>query len=328
MSKTRRTSCPIVVLLPLIFSMVTVGMTANAQELFIRIGAGSDPGVYYAAGAAICGEVTALKGTVKVKCYVASSGGSVLNIEALRRGETEFAIVQSDVHSLALDGKEAFAKRKPFAELKTLFSLHSEPFTLVARKDSGIRGLEDLKGKRVNVGNPGSGQRQTFERLLLALGWSMDDFKLAAELKPSEQSAALCKGEIDAMVFVVGHPNKSVKAAADGCDVVLVNVAGPEVDKLVKSDPSYGSVKIPGGLYRGNSKEVSTFGVRAVVVSTARTPQNLVYTVVGAVFDDLKAFKGRDPGLASLQAKDMVENGLKAPLHEGAMRYYKENSLK
>ena len=151
-----------------------------------------------------------------------------------------------------------------------MFSVHPEPFTVVARADSGIESFDDLKGKRVNVGNPGSGQRSTMEVLMDAKGWTMDDFALASELKSAEQAQALCDNKIDAMVFTVGHPSGSIQEATTTCDTKLIPVSGPEVDQLVEENPYYAKAVIPGGMYAGTDEDVETFGVKATFVVVRR----------------------------------------------------------
>ena len=301
---------------------------AGGRDQFITIGAGSDRGVYYSAAAEICRLVNARKAEHGIQCYVRGSGGSVYNIQALRRDELEFGIVQSDVQKLAVDGGEMFGLRGPFVDLRSLFSLHAEPFTVVARADARISQLSDLKGKRVNVGNLGSGQRGTLALLLGALGWSMADFELATELKLSEQGEALCRGEVDAIVFVSGHPNDSLEKASAACDVVLVEVSGPEVDRLVAENSSYVAGVIPAGLYRGIDKETKTFNVRAVLVTTQRVPERIVYEVVKAVLENLPELRHSHPALNGLEKANMVRHGLVAPVHRGAARYYEEQNLR
>ena len=198
---------------------------------------------------------------------------------------------------------------------------------MVARADSGIKNFMDLKGKRVNIGNPGSGQRGTMEVLMGALGWTNDDFKLASELKSAEQSQALCDNKVDAMVFTVGHPSGSIQEATTSCDSVLVNVTGPAVDKLVADNAYYRKATIPGGMYRGNDEDTQTFGVGATFVSSAKVPDEVIYQVVKAVFENFDEFKKLHPAFANLKQEEMVKDGLSAPLHNGAVTYYKEAGL-
>jgi TRAP transporter TAXI family solute receptor len=198
---------------------------------------------------------------------------------------------------------------------------------VVARADSGIKNFEDLKGKRVNVGKPGSGQRGTMEVLMGALGWQMSDFKLASELKSAEQSKALCDNKIDAFVFTVGHPSGSIKEATTSCDSVLVNVTGPEVEKLVADNSYYRIATIPAGMYRGTDEDVKTFGVGATFVSSAKVPEDVIYVVAKSVFENFEDFKKLHPAFAVLKKEEMVKDGLSAPLHDGAAKYYKEAGL-
>ena len=198
---------------------------------------------------------------------------------------------------------------------------------MVARADSGITNFEDLKGKRVNIGNPGSGQRGTMEVLMEALGWTTDDFALATELKAAEQSAALCDNQIDAMVYTVGHPSGSIQEATTACDSVLVNVTGEAVDKLISENSFYRSATIPGGMYRGNDGDTTTFGVGATFVTSADVSEDVVYTLVSAVFDNIEDFKGLHPAFGVLKPEEMATAGLSAPLHDGAAKYYKEKGL-
>ncbi|MCG8616394.1 MAG: TAXI family TRAP transporter solute-binding subunit, partial [Desulfobacterales bacterium] len=212
-------------------------------------------------------------------------------------------------------------------DLRAVFSVHPEPFTVVARADSGIKNFMDLKGKRVNIGNPGSGQRGTMEVVMDALGWTKADFKLASELKPAEQSKALCDNKIDAIIYTVGHPSGSIKEATTSCDSVLVTVDGPAIDGLVDKYDYYRTATIPGGMYRGTDADTNTFGVGATFVTSAKVPENVIYNVVKAVFENFDQFKKLHPAFANLKKEEMIKDGLSAPLHDGAVKYYKEAGL-
>ena len=299
---------------------------AIAEE-FITIGTGGVTGVYYPTGGAICRLVNKGRRDHGVRCSVESTGGSVYNINTIREGELEFGVAQSDWQYHAYNGSSRFEEAGPFEGLRAVFSVHPEPFTVVARADSGITNFEDLKGKRVNIGNPGSGQRGTMEVLMEALGWTTDDFALATELKAAEQSAALCDNQIDAMVYTVGHPSGSIQEATTACDSVLVNVTGEAVDKLISENSFYRSATIPGGMYRGNDGDTTTFGVGATFVTSADVSEDVVYTLVSAVFDNIEDFKGLHPAFGVLKPEEMATAGLSAPLHDGAAKYYKEKGL-
>ncbi|OJJ09453.1 C4-dicarboxylate ABC transporter substrate-binding protein [Alphaproteobacteria bacterium AO1-B] len=297
---------------------------AAAAEEFITIGTGGVTGVYYPTGGAICRLVNRDRKDHGIRCSVESTGGSVYNINTIREGELEFGVAQSDWQFHAYNGTSKFEDKGPFEELRAVFSVHPEPFTVVARADSGIKTFDDLKGKRVNIGNPGSGQRGTMEVLMEAKGWTADDFALATELKAAEQSAALCDNQIDAMVYTVGHPSGSIQEATTACDSVLVTVGGDAVDKLVANNSYYRTATIPGGMYRGNDADTGTFGVGATFVTSSNVSEDTVYTLVKSVFENFDAFKKLHPAFANLKPEEMAQDGLSAPLHPGAAKYYKE----
>ena len=300
---------------------------ALAQQTFIAIGTGGVTGVYYPTGGAICRLVNRGRADHGIRCGVESTGGSVFNINAVRNGELEFGVAQSDWQFHALNGTSRFEEQGAFEDLRAVFSVHPEPFTVVARADAGIANFEDLKGKRVNVGNPGSGQRGTMEVVMEAVGWTMDDFALASDLQAAEQSQALCDNNIDAFVFTVGHPSGSIQEATTACDSVLVNVTGEAIDGLVAERPYYRTATIPGGMYRGNDADTMTFGVGATFVSSAAVPEEVVYEVVKAVFENIDQFKGLHPAFANLDPAEMANDGLSAPLHAGAEKYFREAGL-
>jgi TRAP transporter TAXI family solute receptor len=300
--------------------------TASAEE-FITIGTGGVTGVYYPTGGAICRLVNRDYADHGIRCSVESTGGSIYNLNMIRSGELDMGVAQSDWQFHAYNGSDAFAEQGPNKELRSVFSLHPEPFTVVARADSGIKNFNDLKGKRVNIGNPGSGQRGTIEVIMKAKGWTNKDFALAAELKASEQASALCDNKIDAMVYVVGHPSGAIKEATTTCDSRLVEVNDPTIDKLIGDNSYYRKAIIPGGMYQGNPDDVVTFGVAATIVSSAQVPDDVVYQVVKAVFENFNTFRRLHPAFEHLTKEEMVQDAMTAPLHPGAVRYYKEAGL-
>ncbi|MDU8942267.1 TAXI family TRAP transporter solute-binding subunit [Ovoidimarina sediminis] len=300
---------------------------ASAQQTFIAIGTGGVTGVYYPTGGAICRLVNRGRAEHGIRCGVESTGGSVFNINAIRNGELEFGVAQSDWQFHAYNGSSQFEEQGAFEGLRAVFSVHPEPFTVVARADAGISNFDDLKGKRVNIGNPGSGQRGTMDVVLEAKGWTTGDFALASELQAAEQSQALCDNNIDAMIYTVGHPSGSIQEATTACDSVLVNVTGPEIEGLINDNPYYRVATIPGGMYRGNDNDTTTFGVGATFVTSTDVPEEVVYEVVKAVFENIDQFKGLHPAFANLDPKQMANDGLSAPLHAGAEKYFREAGL-
>ncbi len=304
-----------------------VSPTQAGDQTFVTIGTGGVTGVYYPTGGAICRLVNKTRKQHGIRCTVESTGGSVYNLNTIAAGELDMGVAQSDWQYHAYNGTSKFKEKGPNKDLRAVFSIHPEPFTVVARKDSGIKNFKDLKGKRVNIGNPGSGQRGTMEVVMKAFGWTKSDFKLASELKSAEQSKALCDNKIDAMVFTVGHPSGSIKEASTSCDSVLVNVTGPEIDKLVAENDYYRKAVIPGGMYRGTDEDTHTFGVGATFVTSAKVPEDVIYNVVKAVFENFDEFKKLHPAFRVLKKEEMIKDGLSAPLHKGAVKYYKEAGL-
>ena len=309
------------------FVLLMGAAPTTAATKFVTIGTGGVTGVYYPTGGSICRLVNKGRKVHGIRCSVESTGGSVYNLNTIRAGELDMGVAQSDWQYHAYHGTSKFKDQGANKDLRAVFSVHPEPFTVVARKDSGIKTFADLKGKRVNIGNPGSGQRGTMEVVMKALGWTKASFKLASELKSAEQGKALCDNKIDAMVFTVGHPSGSIKEPTTSCDSVLVEVAGPEIDKLVNENDYYRTATIPGGMYRGSPNDVKTFGVGATFVSSTNVPENVIYNVVKAVFENFDQFKKLHPAFKVLKKEEMIKDGLSAPLHDGAVKYYKEAGL-
>jgi len=233
-------------------------------------------------------------------------------------------VAQSDVHFNAAKGVGNFQKDGPYADLRAVMSLHPEPFTVLARKEANAKSFADFKGKRFNIGNPGSGTQSSMLELLGAMGWKPQDFSLASELKADEHGPALCDGKIDGFFYAVGHPSANIQDPTTTCGAKLVPLTGPAVDKLVKEKSYYAKATIPAGLYPNNPQATETYGVLATLVSSSKVPADTVYATVKAVFDNLDEFKKLHPALAILNPQSMIKDGLSAPLHDGAAKYYRE----
>ncbi|HXK56302.1 MAG: TAXI family TRAP transporter solute-binding subunit [Gammaproteobacteria bacterium] len=313
-------------IIPMLASLALCGLsfTAAAEDKYVTIGTGGQTGVYYVVGQSICRLVNRDTAKTGIKCTAPSTGGSVANLNAIKAGDQNMGVAQSDQQYNAYKGEGAFKEAGPWADLRAVFGVHPEVFTVVARADSGIKAFDDLKGKRVNIGNPGSGQRATMDAVMQAKGWTNADFQLASELKSAEQAQALCDNKIDAMVFVVGHPSGSIQEATTSCDTIIVPVTGAEVDALVESKPYYAKSSIKGGVYKGSDTDVESFGVVATFVSSTASDNETIYQVVKAVFDNFGRFKKLHPAFENLKEENMLKDGLSAPLHDGAVKYYKE----
>jgi hypothetical protein len=285
---------------------------------------GSVTGVYYPVGVALCRLVNQHRRDTGLRCAAELSSGSVANIAALRDGSAGLAMVQSDTQAAALNGTGPFETEGAFGGLDAVMALYPEPLTLVARADDGIAGLEDLAGKRVWTGGAGSGTEALAMRVFAALGWSDATFAEVPEIAASAVPRALCDGRIDAFFYVIGQPAQVIQEATTDCDARLVPVTGAAIDEFVASDPSLVATTIAGGLYRGNPNRTDTFGVTATVVTTAGEPEDRIYTIVRSIFGDFEMLRGLDPVLSDLDPEEMVHDGLTAPLHPGAARYYRE----
>lgn len=312
-------------------SILSIGAFFAAPSIaatkYITIGTGGTTGVYYQVGRNICRLVNKDTSKHGVSCKAESTGGSVYNLNTIRSGDLDMGVAQSDWQFHAYHGSSKFSDKGANSKLRALFSVHPEPFTVVARAGSDIKTFYDLRGKRVNIGNPGSGQRGTMEVVMEGYKWNKDKFKAVSELKADEQAQALCDNKVDAIVYTVGHPNSNIKQATTLCDSVLVRVDGNPVKKLVKEKPYYRWASIPGGMYKGNDKETKTFGVGATFVSSDDVDDKVIYTVVKAVFDNFDDFRRFHPAFSNLDKSAMVKDGLSAPLHDGAVKYYKEAKL-
>lgn len=308
-------------------AVIAFGGVAIAQDQFITVGTGGVTGVYYPTGGAICRLVNESRADHGIRCSAESTGGSVFNINAIRAGDLNFGVAQSDQQFNGYNGIGAFEDSGAYEDLRFVFSVHPEPFTLVVRADSGIESFEDLVGKRVNVGNPGSGQRATMELVMERYGWTMDDFALASELPSREQATALCDNQIDAFVFTVGHPSGSIAEPVATCDAQIVNVDGDIIAEIVDEFPYYFWATIPAGMYN-NDEDITTFGVGATFVASTDTPDDVVYTVVKAVFENFDTFIGFHPAFSALTPEGMANAGQSAPVHPGAQRYYEEVGLR
>jgi uncharacterized protein len=293
----------------------------------ITIGTAGVTGVYFPAGGAICRLVNTNRKDHGIKCSVESTGGSIYNLEQIRKGELDLGVTQSDWQYHASHGTGDFEAVGPDENLRSVFSLHSEPFTVLARRDAGIKKFDDLKGKRVNIGNAGSGMRATMETVLAAKGWSHKDFALVSELRAAEQGQALCDNKVDAIVYAAGHPNGAIQEVTSTCDTRLINIDPALIDTLVTDSPYYSKATIPGGMYAGNDKDIHTFGVKATLVSSSKVDAESVYQLVKAVFERFEDFKTLHPVFSTLKPEQMVFEGNSAPLHDGALRYYKESGV-
>ena len=312
-------------LFSLLLAVSAAGIIGDAKaaevETFI-IGAGKVAGVYYPTAGAICQVVNGARAAEDPTCVVVPGAGSKESLEALRAARTDFAIVQSDWQFWAQTGAEFFTDPTPFASLNGVMALYAEPLVIAARRDNSIKAMADLKGKRVSVGAPATAGRGMFEALIGALGWSMSEFAEVQELTTPQQTRALCNNEIDAAVYAVGSPSATLAALTELCDVSFVPLTGPEIEQLLTEKSFYRTAEIPAGIYTGVDAAVPTFGVGATLVTRAEVPDASVKAVVTAIFEKFDAFQALHPALTWLQETQMTREGLSAPLHPAAARFF------
>ncbi len=304
--------------------MLLLSSGAQADDKTIVIGSGGATGVYYPVAISICRLFNAENKKNGYRCSVESTKGSIDNLKKLRAGTINFAIVQSDWQSHALKGTNVFANAKPHKDLRSLFALYSESFTVLARSNSKIARFEDLLGRRVNLGDPGSGQRATMDIVMRAFGWTRFSFSLTREFGSKLQAQALCDGEVDAIVFVAGHPSGTIKSATEKCSTNLVEVDGPVIDKLIEENDYYRKAVIPTSVYFKENSDIPTFGVNATMVATSQVPSSLLTLFLKSVFGNLDKFKTMHPALASLSLEEMKKDIMPAPLHDGAKFFFEK----
>lgn len=305
-------------------ALSAISSLSHAQERFVTIGTGGQTGVYYVAGQSICRFVNRLGTDQGVRCNAPSTAASVYNINALRTGEFNFGFIQSDHQYKAMNGLAPFDKQGPMEEMRSVMSMQTEVLTILASVTSGVESFDDLAGKRVNIGVPGSGSRDTFEEVMQAKGWTRSSFALAAELRPAEMASAMADKRLDVMTYVVGHPNGAIQEGLSVVSGKLIPVQGPDIDKFLEEKTYYIKTEVPGGLYPGVDQPVPSLGGKALLAASSKTDPELVYLVVKSIFENFDRFKRLHPAFANLEEKEMISAGLSAPLHEGAERYYKE----
>ena len=295
---------------------------------FVTIGTGGVTGVYYPTGGAISRMINKKSAQYKIKATVESTAGSVYNINAVLGGDLEFGVAQSDRQYQAYHGIAEWAKSGPQKNLRAVFSIHPEAITLIAASPSGIKSVSDLQGKRVNIGNPGSGQLQNSKDVLAAFNLGLDMFN-AEQVKAVEAPGLLQDEKIDAFFYTVGHPNGNIKEATSGrIKVKIIPIQGKGVDELLRRTPFYAKATIPSRFYPNaeNRADVESIGVKATFVCAKALDEKIVYAVTREVFENLAEFKKLHPAYAVLTKENMLQ-GLSAPIHRGALRYYRETGL-
>lgn len=303
--------------------------SAPLKPVFIRIGTASVSGLYYATGGAICKflqKSRAYDNTKNLYCSVQSTPGAMYNLNALRNHDLEIAIAQGDWEYNAVKGINTFKAFGPMLGLRSIISTHKEGFTVLVRKSSNINNFDDIRGKIVNIGAPGTGVRGTMENVMQIKNWTKADFKLATELNSGEQAQALCDGKIDVMLNVIGHPNGLFQEATATCESKFIPLDKETLEKLINEFNYYSYYEIPGKIYMGNEEATPTIAVQSSFYTLADTPDSEVYDIIEAVFDNFTTLKNLHPAFYNLTKADLVPKTL-SPIHEGALKYYKRVGL-
>jgi TRAP transporter TAXI family solute receptor len=298
------------------------------ETCFVTIGTGGVTGLYYPTGGAISRMLNKRVKDINIKATVESTSGSVFNINAVIKGDMEFGIAQSDRQYQAYHGLAEWQESGPQTDLRSVFSIHPEPITLVASEKSGIKNISDLAGKRINLGNPGSGQLQNSRDVVAAAGLTEGDL-LAEFVKAVEAPGLLQDERLDGFFYTVGHPNGNIKEATSGrIKVYIVPIKGDRIDSLLAAHSYYAEARIPHEFYPRaiNTEDITTIGVKATFVTSRNVDDDIVYALTKVVFDNFEEFKTLHPAYKVLTKENMLE-GLSAPIHPGALRYYRETGL-
>lgn len=302
---------------------LSLGLGSAAAQDFFTIGTGGVTGVYYPVGGATSKIVN--DADVGMRLTVESTGGSVFNISAIEAGQLDLAIAQSDVVYQAYNGEAAF-EDEPVESLRTVMGLHPEPMHLVCDADAEVGSFEDIAGKRVSIGNPGSGILNTVQAMLEAKGMTEDDFE-AEYLRAAEAPDFLRDGRIDCFFYTVGIGGAAIQDITTTSDVDIVPMDDDEFAELIEEFPYYAFATVPAGTYDGQDEDVTIFGVKALFVASTAMSEDDVHTIVSTILDNLEEFQGTHPALAELTGEDFL-SGLGAPLHPGAERAYEEADLR
>ena len=298
------------------------GWSGGAAAETLTIGTGSSGGVYVALGKAIC--MAAEREIPHLKCIAAQTKGSLDNMIGLKNGRFDLGIVQSDIQYQSVKGTGVFANIGAQPMMRAMFSAHAEALAIMVKRDSGIRTLDDLVGKRINIGKVKSGTNATMRLLFGAKGWTPASFAAVKTLGVKEQYRALCGREVDATAYLAGHPNAVVNKILKLCDARFVAIAGPEVDRLIAANPYSIRALIPKDDYSRVPRDIPTFGLLATVMTTKNADPNLIYRVTRAVFEHLALMRGEHPSFRRLQPFEMARRGITAPYHRGAAKYLRE----
>lgn len=310
----------------IITSPSNIDVNTNNIASLVTLSSGYPSGVYYAVGNSICRLFNLNIQKNKTKCILLSSEGSISNIVSLSLGNTDLAIAQADWVHHSYNGTSIFQSSTPNQSIRALFSLYNENLIIVVKKDSGINNINDLIGKRVNIGPAGSGIRATMEEIMAIKSWDIKKFSNASEYPISEQVQRLCSSKIDAAIFITGNPNQMIDDAIRYCNAKIINIDDADIDKLIKQKPFYVSSQIKLNTYIDQAYNIKTIGVKSILITKETMDNDTAYAITTAVFDNLDAMKDANPSMSDSNIKNMTTEGITIPMHIGSVKYFKEHN--
>lgn len=307
--------------------LALVSAPAPAKEKFVSLGTSSQSGVYYPVAQGICGLVNGGRDEHLVRCLANTTGGSIYNIQAIATGELDFALTRAGLAYEAYKGIGEFETYGANPKLRSMSVLYSQPLSVIVKQDSDIKTFLDIPGKRINIGNLGSGKRELAEMLLDLMKWTAKDFAEVLELNTSRMGKAFCEGKVDVLIEAIGIPSKFLDEMINGCKGRFVDIPKNVVDAVRQQGPYYEPGIIPAKLYPIQKRDVQTFNVNVVLITSTDVSADTIYTITRTMFEKFPLLQKTHPVFASMTPQSMVEQGEYIPFHEGALRYYRERNL-
>lgn len=293
----------------------------------LLLGTGSVQGVYFPIGGVICRLVNRHQFLHRIRCTLESTGGSIYNLRQLRDGNFDLVFAQSDWQYHAYHGTSTFKDEGANPELRSVFALEADPLALIVRLESDIQGFDDLPNRSVSFGYARSLQHRIIDDLLAAKKWDDSTFKRVRRMSDTKQIGALCNDEVEAILMLSSSLHDYLQQVPEGCVMRLVPIVGEHVETVIKEKPYYRTGVIPAGFYLDSEQDVQSFGLGASFVAMESTSPKAIYQVVKEIVENFRDFQSLHPSLISLSKRELPHAGLSAPLHPGAIRYYREARL-
>ena len=295
------------------------GCAERTKKEFLSIATGGTAGTYYPIGGAIAEILN--KDVPNVTAGAESTGATIANINMLKEGSVNLAIVQNDIAYYALNGIEMFEGKK-IDNLQGIMCLYPETCQFVTLQSSGIKSIEDLKGKRIAVGAAGSGVETNTRQILAAYGISFEDIDVQY-LSFAEGANALKEGDVDAACLTAGYPTASVQDISSQSPIRLLPISGEHADKLMQKYPFYTKITIPAGTYQGLNEDTESLCVMAMLATTNRTSSELGGKITAAIFKNLEKLQSVH-AVGKYITKENAVKGMSLPRNNGAEDFLKK----